>query len=408
MKAFIAKILSLSLPTKIAIGFATVLLAGAIIVVPIVMSNQNPTEEEVLAQIEEHVEATEEPAQEATVEPTEEPTPEATAEPTEEPTIEATVEPTEEPTTEAIVEPTAPPTEIEVETVETNEVIDVSGYSPFDYVPGPYNLSVDANGIPDGATADNFGGDIDAYTEWAYSWSLKKVWTAPNGKMVKLCNHLNLNDEVFQYKVENGGNKNDVYGSMGSDEEASRAVDYWYFGENIDVQTGVGQSQKLPSVTKASSWCMGGDSDVAARFGTPEMVQYDEILAGILFKMRNPNEEPKGNERGTYGIKYDGQHVSMVAFMSKAFEFRFYGDYINIQIYKDLNEVDKQVFHDYLNLLTPIGDQIYDDIMYSKKEGLTNRYSHMLNYDTWYEAPGYYIYVTDTAGEEYLEYKIKP
>ena len=156
MKAFIAKILSLSLPAKIGIGFATVAVVAGVITVPIVMSNQNPTEEEVLSQVEEYVETT--------VEPTEEPTPEATAEPTEEPTIEATVEPTEEPTTEAIVEPTAPPIEIEVETVETNGVIDVSGYGINEYVPGPYNLSVDANGIPDFATVDNFGGDIDAYT----------------------------------------------------------------------------------------------------------------------------------------------------------------------------------------------------------------------------------------------------
>lgn len=405
MKAFIAKILSLSLPAKIGIGFATVAVIGGIITVPIVMSNQNPTEEEVLAQVEEYVETTveptEEPTPEATVEPTEESTPEATVEPTEETTIEATVEPTEEATTEAIVEPTAESSQESIE--NTNGVIDVSGYGINEYVPGPYNLSVDANGIPDGATADNFGGDIDAYTEWAYSWSLKKVWTAPNGKMVKLCNHLNLNDEVFQYKVENGGNKNDVYGSMGSDEEASRAVDYWYFGENIDVQTGVGQSQKLPSVTKASSWCMGGDSDVAARFGTPEMVQYDEILAGILFKMRNPNDEPKGNERGTYGIKYDGQHVSMVAFMSKAFEFRFYGDYINIQIYKDFNEVDKQVFHDYLNLLTPIGDTIYSDIMTGLDYGL----AEVPTMDAWYPINGYNIWVSNTYGEEYIEIKIK-
>ena len=47
MKAFIAKILSLSIPAKIGIGFATVAVIGGIITVPIVMGNQNPTEEEV-------------------------------------------------------------------------------------------------------------------------------------------------------------------------------------------------------------------------------------------------------------------------------------------------------------------------------------------------------------------------
>lgn len=32
----------------------------------------------------------------------------------------------------------------------------------------------------------------------------------------------------------------------------------------------------------------------------------------------------------------------------------------------------------------------------------------MLNYDTWYEIPGYSIYVKDTEEEKYWEYKIKP
>lgn len=404
MKAFIAKILSLSLPTKIGVGFATVLVAGGIIVVPIVMSNQNPTEEEVLAQVEEYVETTEEPTQEATVEPTVEPTEEPT---TEETTTETTVEPTVEPTTEAIVEPTAEPSQDSME--NTNEVIDVSGYGRNDYVPGPYNLSVDANGIPDGADYNNFGGDKDAADEWGQSWSLKKVWVAPNGKMVKLKNKVPMSGETWEMRMASYEYRadNDIYGTMGSDAEASKAADYWCFGEDIDVKSGSGQSQNLPSVTKATSWCMDG-SDVDSRFGSAQMQQYDEILSKILFKMRNPNEEPSGNERGTYGVKYDPTHVSMVAFMSKAFEFRFFGDYINIQLYKDPNEVDWQVFHDYLNLLTPIGDTIYNDIHYDYYEGLQNKYTQIMDYDTWYDVGDYSYYCTDSRGEEYIEWKIKP
>ena len=125
--------------------------------------------------------------------------------------------------------------------------------------------------------------------------------------------------------------------------------------------------------------------------------------------MVNPNEEPKGNERGTYGIKYDGQHVSMVAFMSKAFEFRFYDDYINFQLYKDPNEVDWQVIHDYLNLLTPCGDTIYDDIHFDAYNGLGRRYSFVDEVDTWYDLGDYSIYLSSTpANAEYVEWKIKP
>lgn len=403
MKAFIAKILSLSLPTKISIGFATVLVAGGIITVPIVMSNQNPTEEEVLAQVEEYVEPTEEPTQEATVEPTVEPTEEPT---TEETTTETTVEPTEEPTTEAIVEPTAEPSQ---KPENTNEVIDVSGYGRNDYVPGPYNLSVDANGIPDWATVDNFGGDEDALYEWAESWSLKKVWTAPNGKMVKLKNRIPMSGEMWDYMMSSYQWRadNDIYGTMGSDAEASKAADYWCFGENIDVMTGSGQSQNLPAVPKASSWCMGG-SDVDSRFGSDVMKEYHKILARILFKMRNPNEEPNGNEIGTYGVMYDHTHVSMVAFMSKAFEFRFYGDYINIQLYKDPNELDWQVFHDFANLISPKGDLIYE-LVY------TDYYNTLLDLNTeWtYFAEGEGITarrqdtIENMSAQEYVGYQIK-
>lgn len=407
MKAFIAKILSLSLPIKITIAFATVAIVGGIITVPIVLSN-NTTEKDVLAQVEEYIESSVEATEETTKETIEEVT---TEEPTTEQmsTVETTPEQTEETevSTETVVEPTAEQTKKSVE--NTNEVIDVSGYGRNDYVPGPYNLSVDANGIGYDNVYEAFGGDEDAINEWYQSWSLKHVWTAPNGRMVKLKNAIPVSGEVWDDLMRSYANRadNDIYGTMGSDAEASKAADYWCFGENIDVMTGSGQSQNLPAVPKASSWCMDG-SDVDSRFGSDVMKEYHKILARILFKMRNPNEEPNGNEIGTYGVMYDPTHVSMVAFMSKAFEFRFYGDYINIQIYKDFNEVDKQVFHDYLNLLTPIGDTIYDDIMYGLDNAIYNRYPQVTNYGTWYDVGDYCFWATNTEGEEYLEFKIKP
>ena len=408
MKSFIAKILSLSLPAKVGIAFATVAVVGGMITVPIVMSN-NTTEKDVLAQVEEYIEASIESTEKATtVELTEEPATESIAETAEATTEEST---TEVSTEKSIAETTEESTtESAKKTAESADyVIDVSGYGRNEYVPGPYNLSVDANGISYDNVIEVFGGDKDAVHEWYQSWSLKHVWTAPNGRMVKLKNSIPISGEVWEQKMFSYENRpdNDIYGLMGTDSEASKAGDYWCFGEKIDIMTGAGQSQNLPAVAKASSWCLDG-SDVNSRFGSATMQEYDEILSRILFKMRNPNEEPSGNERGTYGVKYDSTHVSMVAFMSKVFECRFYGDHINIQLYKDPNEVDWQVFHDYLNLLTPIGDIIYNDIHYDYYSGITNRYPHMENFETWYTANGYSIYVTDTAGEEYIEWKIKP
>lgn len=301
------------------------------------------------------------------------------------------------------------------------QVYDVSGYSWCEYVPGPYNLEKDVDGYSVNTTLADFYGDEDAYMRWCSSWSLKKVWIAPNGHMVKMRNFINLSDEQM-VALGGMGSYQDVYGCFGETVEDKRAMAYWAYGDKIDAGLGTNQEQRLPAVTSSASWAKIGTLD--SIFGSSEMVAYDKVLAGILYSMENMGET-SDKARATYGIRYSSNHVSLCKLIDqndpKYFDVRLYeagmnsfvkDTYINIQLYKyppeELTQVEWRTLRDILKKLTPCGDAVCDDIYAVMYTGIPE----IVNYDTWYARNGYSLWVTDVFSnpdmQGCIEFKIKP
>ena len=307
------------------------------------------------------------------------------------------------------------------------QVYDVSGYGWCEYVPEPYNLEKDAKGYVRGADLEDFGGNVDAYNRWCNSWSLKTVWMAPNGHMVKLCNYVAASmEEVAQLQMLPAGaglgSYQDVYGAFGLEKEDTRAMAYWVYGNYIDVCLGTGQAQNLPAVTDAPSWAKIGTLDTI--FGSAEMLAYDDKIASILSSMNNWGTVSE-NARGLYGIKYSDNHVSLAKIINqnnpKYFEVRLYEagmnsfikeTYMNIQLYtmppKEMTEVEWRALRDILKKLTPCGDAVCDDIyalMYTDVPIVQS-------FDAWYPRNGYAISMSDYNDPAYgygcFEFKIKP